>query len=458
VIARLLLAKHCRVTVLVLADPSRYQGSALVNYQILQKLDVRQYPAAQSPDSAALIREADVIIDAIFGTGLTRPPEDLSADVIETVNRSGKSVLSVDIPSGVNGDSGQVVGSAIQASWTITFGLPKTGLMLYPGSALAGEIFVSHISFPPALYEASHLQTNINLPVDLPPRRPDGHKGTFGQALFIAGARSYYGAPYFAAMSFLKAGGGYSRLACPRSIAPFIAARAGELVFLPQDETASGALAAKALPGLLDVAEQSDFIVLGPGLSLDEETQTLAADLIPRISKPLIIDGDGLTALSGRLNLLSQRSAPTILTPHPGEMSRLLPENTRDWHDHPVDTARAFSAGWNVCLVLKGAHTLIACPDGEVYINLTGNSGMGTAGSGDVLTGTIAAMFTLGLPVEDAVRMGVLLHGHAGDLAAKKYGEDGMTADDILHALPKAVKHHRAGKLSHFYAQFLRFS
>ena len=458
VVARLLHSEHCRVTVLVLADPAHYHGSALANYEILQRIGIQQCIADETTDFPKTIDQSDVIIDAIFGTGLVRQPQGIHATVINLVNQSGKPVLSIDIPSGIHGDTGKVLGCAIQADWTITFGLPKTGLMFYPGYSCAGELFTSHISFPPALYEAGHLQCQVNLPVDLPPRPPDGHKGTFGQALFIAGAQNYYGAPRFAAMSFLKAGGGYARLACPRSVAPFIAAKGSEIVFHPQEETSAGSLSGKAMPSLLEISDLSDVVIIGPGLSLNEETQNLIVDLIPCITKPLIIDGDGLTALSRDLSLLKRRTAPTILTPHSGELSRLLPARSQEFQDHPIETVRGFAEQWNIVLVMKGAHTLIACPDGEVYINLTGNSGMGTAGSGDVLTGTIAAMYTLGLPIPEAVRMGVLLHGHAGDLAARKCGEDGMTASDVLSKLPAALKNARTGNLSGLYPEFLRFS
>jgi len=454
VIARLLHSDKCQVTVLVLADPNNYQGSSRTNFQILQQIGVQCLVVHTDADFTSSLKNADVVVDAIFGTGLARPPEGVYAQVIDSMNASGKPIISIDIPSGIHGDSGQVMGSAVKATWTVTFGLPKTGTLLYPGYENVGELFISHISFPPALYEDPQIKCEINLPPPLPPRRPDGHKGTFGQALFIAGAQNYYGAPFFSAQSFLKAGGGYSRLACPRSIAPFIAAQGSEIVFVPQEETMEGSLAYQNLSRLIELSNQSDFVVLGPGISLQAETQKLILDLITNIQKPLLIDGDGLTALSDHLSLLTSRTDPVVLTPHPGEMSRLLDGNTVLIKTQPIETAREFSKRWNVILVLKGAHTLIANPDGNVYVNLTGNSGMGTAGSGDVLTGTIAAMFGLGLEINDAVRKGVFIHGFAGDLAAQKLGMDGMTASDIMEALPSAILKERSGNLMDFYPNF----
>jgi NAD(P)H-hydrate epimerase len=327
----------------------------------------------------------------------------------------------------------------------VTFGLPKPGNLLYPGYELGGRLYVSHISFPPALYNADTLKIALNQPIALPPRNPQGHKGTFGDVLFIAGAASYFGAPAFAAMSFLKAGGGYSRLAAPASMIPFLATRGGEIVFVPQQETSARSLALSNKPALLELAARADMVVLGPGLSLHEETQQLARELMQEIETPLLIDGDGLTALSKERTILTQRRAPTILTPHLGEMSRLTALPVPDIDTRKIDILRQTATELQAIIVLKGAHSLIGHPDARVYINLSGNSGMATAGSGDVLTGTIAAMFGLGLALPEAVQKGVFLHGLAGDLAALDKGEDGLTAQDLLDYLPYAVQLDRQG-------------
>ena len=290
----------------------------------------------------------------------------------------------------------------------------------FPGSDLGGRLHVTHISFPPELYQAEDLQVAVNHPPPLPPRMPDGHKGSFGQALFVAGAAAYYGAPRFAALSFLKAGGGYSRLAAPASMIPFLAAQADEIVFLPQPETASGSVALQSLAGLLELAERMDFVVIGPGLSLDGETQELVRRFTRAVSKPLLIDGDGLTAVSEDLDSVRRRSA-TILTPHPGEMAGLT--------NRPVSEIRADrigilqrAAGELNAVVVLGAHSLIGLPDQRVFINLSGNSGMATAGSGDVLTGTIAAAYCFGLPEAEAVCLGVFLHGGPATWRPRRWG------------------------------------
>jgi hydroxyethylthiazole kinase-like uncharacterized protein yjeF len=353
--------------------------------------------------------------------------------------------LSVDIPSGVNGDTGNVMGAAVKADYTVTFGLPKVGNMLFPGYELGGKLYVSFISFPPKMYNADSLKIAINEPLKLPPRDINGHKGTFGDVLFIAGAANYFGAPYFAAASFMKAGGGYSRLAAPASITPFIANKGSEIVFVPQKETSSGSIALENKKALLELSEKVDMVVLGPGLSLNEETQQLTRELAQALKKPLLIDGDGITALCKDVSIIKDRQPETILTPHLGEMSRITKMHVREIDVNKIDVLQRTARELNAIIVLKGAHSLIGYPDERVFINISGNSGMATAGSGDVLAGTIAAMFGLGLSVPEAVRKGVFMHGFSGDLAAKEKGEDGITAQDILEYLPLAVKLDREG-------------
>jgi NAD(P)H-hydrate epimerase len=451
VLARKIFSAGGRVKVLILGAMSAYKDAAKLNLDIIRKMSV---PVAEISSIRGIGRElagCDVVIDAIFGTGLSREVEGLHRQVIDAVNANAKTVLSLDIPSGVHGDTGQPMGCAVRADFTVTFGLPKPGNVLMPGYHLCGRLFVAHISFPPALWDAADLQMTLNDPPPLPPRDPEGHKGDFGEALFIAGARSYYGAPYYAAMSFLRAGGGYARLAVPGSITPFIASMGSEIVFLPQDETTSGGISLDNRPRLLETAEKMDFVVLGPGLSLDGETARLVRELTLLIRKPLLIDGDGLTAVCGDLSCIRKRKAPTILTPHLGEMARITGRTVKELNADKAAILRDAAADFNAIVVLKGAHSLIGYPDGRISVNMSGNPGMATAGSGDVLTGTIAAMHGLGLSLEEAVRTGVFIHGASGDLAACRMGEDGITARDILEDLPAAMVLYRQGTIAQRY-------
>ncbi|APG27941.1 bifunctional ADP-dependent (S)-NAD(P)H-hydrate dehydratase/NAD(P)H-hydrate epimerase [Syntrophotalea acetylenivorans] len=445
VLARKLHSLSAKVQVYLLGDPNRFTGAARLNLDIVRRLPLNMSQLNACDTLADELTDCDTVVDALFGTGLSREISGLQEQVIELINNSGKPVLSLDIPSGVDGDTGQILGTAVQATATVTFGLPKIGNLLYPGFALCGTLHVSHISFPLALTEDKQLQVAINHPPPLPPRDVTGHKGSFGQALFIAGAASYLGAPRFAALSFLKAGGGYSRLATPETIVPYLSMQAGEVVFVPQLTTHSGSIALSNRAALLELAASQDFAVIGPGLSLDPQSQQLVCELVATLDIPLLIDADGISALCAKPEILQQRTAPTVLTPHLGEMARLTGYSITEIEQDKIGILRQAAAKLQAVIVLKGPHTLIGTPDGQIFINLSGNSGMGSAGTGDTLTGTIAAAFCLGLPFVDAVCKGVLLHGLAGDLAAEALGEDGMTAGDILDYLPTALQMERNG-------------
>lgn len=454
VIARKIHSNGGDVKVFILGDPGRFKAAAKLNLDIVSRLPIEVHEIDSIERVKKDIAHCDVIVDAIFGTGLTRDVGGLYSDVIELINGSGKKIFAVDIPSGIHGDTGKVMGTAVKADYTITFGLPKIGNMLLPGNEFCGKLFLTHISFPPSMYERDSNKIEINDTPGLPARDQDGHKGDFGEVLFVAGAESYFGAPYFAALSFLKAGGGYSHLAAPRSMTPFIANKGSEIVFVPQKTTVAGSISIENKDALVALSEKMDMVVLGPGLSLDKETRQLARELAKEINKPLLIDGDGITALCEDPDIIMQRTGETILTPHLGEMSRITKMPVGRIDAGKIEALQQTAKELNAIIVLKGAHSLIGYPDGRVFINLSGNSGMATAGSGDVLTGTIAAMFGLGLPVQEAVRKGVFIHGFSGDLAAEEKGEDGITAQDILDYLPLAVKMDRQGLNKTFWDRY----
>jgi len=293
------------------------------------------------------------------------------------------------------------------------------------------------------MQNSDQLKTATNDPDPLPARNKDTHKGNYGKVLFIAGSSNYLGAPYFSALSFLKAGGGLSYLATPANVSAFIGNKGSEIVFVPQKSTTSGSISLENKQQLLQFSGNVDMVVIGPGLSLNTETQTLVRELCAGIKKPLLIDGAGITAVANDLECIKKREAPTILTPHLGEMARIAGQNIEDISNNKINVLQNTAQELNATIVLKGTHSLIGYPDKRVFINLSGNPGMATAGSGDVLTGAIAAMFGLGLPINDAVRTGVFLHGFAGDLAANYMGEDGLMVSDILNQLPASLKTYR---------------
>jgi hydroxyethylthiazole kinase-like uncharacterized protein yjeF len=446
VIARKIHSNGGEVKVFILGDRTKFIGAAKANLDMIDRMPI-EILQPESVESIKMdVSHCDAIVDAIFGTGLSKGVGGIYYDIIELINGSGKTVFSVDIPSGVHGDTGRIMGTAVRATCTVAFGLPKRGNMLFPGYEMCGDLYVSHISFPPSMYNTDSLKVEINQPEEIPPRNRSGHKGDFGDVLFVAGASSYFGAPYFAALSFLKAGGGYSRLAAPISMTPFIANKGSEIVFVPQGETPSGSIALDNKTALLDLSEKVDMVVLGPGLSLDEETGKLTRELVREIDKPILLDGDGITALCDDLHIVEKRKGVTIVTPHVGEMSRITGMSVPDIDVNRIEVLQQTAGRLNAVIVLKGAHSLIGYPDGRVFINMSGNPGMATAGSGDVLTGAIAAMYGLGLSIQDAVRKGVFIHGVAGDLASDERGEDGITAQDILDYLPLAVRMDRGDK------------
>jgi NAD(P)H-hydrate epimerase len=443
VVTRKIYSNGGKVTVFILGDRSKFQGAAKQNFDIVNKLQIKVIDLHDVSSAMETVKESDAIIDAIFGTGLDREVKGKYEDVINMINVSQKTVFSIDIPSGINGDTGQVMGTAVKADYTTTFGLPKIGNLLYPGFEQGGKLSVTHISFPPVMQNSDHLKIATNDPKPILARSKDTHKGNYGKVLFIAGSLNYLGAPYFAAFSFLKAGGGLSYLATPVNVAAFIGNKGSEIVFVPQKNTTSGSISLENKQQLLQFSENVDMVIIGPGLSLNKETQTLVRELSAEIKKPLLIDGDGITAVANDWECIKKRESPTILTPHLGEMTRITKQKMDDILKNKIEVLQSTAQELNATIVLKGAHSLIGYPDKRVFINLSGNPGMATAGSGDVLTGAIAAMFGLGFSINDAVRMGVFLHGFAGDLTANDKGEDGLIASDIMNQLPASLKIYR---------------
>ncbi len=447
VVARKLHSMGAQVQLFLLGKPEKFDDTVRPFYEMVTKIGipvVLVHDEEALPLVASALADADVVVDALFGTGLSRDVGGRYAAIIEMINQSPAMVFSIDIPSGIHGDTGQIMGVAVQADATITFGLPKPGNLIYPGFEYGGDLTVTHISFPPVLYEKDDLHIAISPFPPLPERRGDAHKGSVGKVMFVAGASRYLGAPYFAAMAFLRAGGGLSYLSTPEPVAPFIANKGSEIVLMPREATPSGSLSLSNLDALLADSEEMAMVCLGSGMSLDPETQELARALASRIEKPLLIDGDGLTAISEHPDLIRRRTAPTILTPHPGEMARLLGVSVREVQSDRVAAALRGAAEWGATMALKGAHTIIAHPDGRVFFNLSGNAGMATAGSGDVLTGVIAGMFAaLHFDFETAARMGAFIHGLAGDLAAGDLGEEGLVSGDILAHVPDAIQFYR---------------
>jgi len=389
------------------------------------------------------LSESDWVIDALLGTGLSHPVEGDYAKAITLINRAGRTVVSVDIPSGISADTGELLGFAVKADYTFTMALPKWGHFLQEGLEHRGELAVIDIGFPPALIEAAKISVALITPEEMagfPPPRPRGaHKGTAGHLLVIAGSFGKKGAALMTALAALRCGTGLVTIALPKSI-DLATADLMEVMTLPLPETSEGTLSLAAEKMLLQATQGKDAVAIGPGLSQNEETQRLIQTLIAEVSLPMVVDADGLNALAGDLSALKRRKGPLIMTPHPGEMSRLIGKRTDLIQRERFTVAAEFAEKWGAVMVLKGAHTVVASPDGFVRVNQTGNPGMATAGTGDALTGMIAAWLAQGAAPVDAATWGVALHGTAGDLAAAEVGEISLITSDLIEKIPEAIQ------------------
>lgn len=441
-LARLLYARGAVVSLFLAGDTNRLSGAAETNYRIVKQFPVDFYVLDSEPNPAVLLRvnftDFDIIVDALFGTGLSRKVEGRMAALIQHINDSKTPVLSLDIPSGIDADTGKILGIAVNAKATVSFGILKRGNLLYPGHQMGGQLYYSEISFPPEVYENDKLRFSLNIPPDLSQRDPVGHKGSFGKILVVGGSSEYRGAPALTAAAALRGGAGYVRLAVPAGLAAEIFQQIPEAVLLPQD--GSNYLKKRHLLTITSYSSQSDVTILGSGLSTSAESLDLARELIQAVEGPLLIDGDALTALAGHEELTVNRKYPSVLSPHAGEIARLLGTSVHEVEAHRVEIAIEAAERYGSLVILKGAHSIIADKEGLTWLNLTGNSAMGTAGSGDVLSGLLGASCAVMSNISDAVRLGVYLHGLAGDLAAEKIGEYGVIARDILSMIPEAIR------------------
>ncbi len=446
VVARTLAQRGIDVITFLVGTSSGVRGDARVNLDIIARLGLTVIELAGEEDWELHTTEAlrcDLIVDAMFGTGLTTPLGGIFETIVADINESGKPIVSVDLPSGLSADTPDPIGSTVDADVTVTLGAPKLALVLPPGDRLAGKLVVAEIGIPLSVIdEVDGPRIELLTPDDLrplvPARARDAHKGSFGHVLIVAGSRGKTGAAHLAATAALRSGAGLSTVATPASCLPIVAALGAEYMTVDLPETAEGAVAAAGVGRVLQGSY--DVIAAGPGLGTGVEQQAFIEGLVERCEVPLILDADALNVISGQPGHLIARDGQTlIITPHPGEMARLLGTTVADVQSRRLGVARDFAVAHRLFVVLKGHRTLVATPDGRVFINRTGNPGMATGGSGDVLTGMIAAWLAQLRDAEAACKLAVYLHGAAGDLAEADEGEIAMTAGDILAHLGDAV-------------------
>jgi NAD(P)H-hydrate epimerase len=466
VVARRLKDFGSAAVVFLFANPGSVEGDAAVNLkrwqQGLGELHVVTSQAEWESAHSALA-EADLIVDALLGTGLRGPVEGLLASVIEDLNkekakRRGKSVVvAVDMPTGLASDTQDLGGPVVSADFTVTLTAPKLGQLVLPHSPCCGVLVVKEIGTPPELLESDpHLKIHWIEPAEfrgLPlVRDPAANKGTYGHALIVAGSLGKSGAAVLAARGSLRSGAGLVTVATPQDVLPIVAGGLPEMMTAPLAATEAGTASLRNLDygKFAEILKGKTVLAIGPGLSMQNETQQFIRHVVGQTELPVILDADGLNAFDGMADTLNERrAAAMVLTPHPGEMARLLGITVKEVQAHRLDVALEAAGRWRAHVILKGFHTILATPSGYAYINTTGNPGMATGGTGDVLTGILAGL-TAQFGIEDWTRvlsLGVYLHGLAGDIAASRVGEAPLIASDLIDAIPEAYARVLSGVL-----------
>jgi ADP-dependent NAD(P)H-hydrate dehydratase / NAD(P)H-hydrate epimerase len=429
VVARHLQAGGLDVEVLLTGPATRLSPESRANLTVAERLGISVVRRPQAAVLRRALRRADVVVDALFGTGFRGAPRRDAAAVISAVNGSGAQVAALDVPSGVDASDGTVGGEAVRAQLTVAFHGPKLGLVVAPGSRNAGRVVVADIGIPPQLEQPTAAALATRSLLDLVPRKDAGtSKYGAGSVLVVGGSAGFAGAPLMCALAALRAGAGVAWAAVPADVSGAVAVAQPEIMV-------------RALPDGLDLSKQAGAVAVGPGLGRGEDAQQLARRLAQRHAGPIVVDADALFALSGRLALTARRRVPAVLTPHEGEMARLLGRDSAWVQDHRLGAVREAAEVSRAVVLLKGADTLIAAPGGErVVVSVADTPGLATAGSGDVLTGVIGAMLAKGLDPWTAACCGAVMHARAGRAAAEAHGPDGIVSGDVIDALPGVLR------------------
>jgi hydroxyethylthiazole kinase-like uncharacterized protein yjeF len=447
VIARYLAENGVPVSVYILTKKKKVKGDAAGNLQLIEKMNI---PIKEVTDGAAFasymsdLAHYDLWVDAILGTGLQSDVRGFFKDVIDFLNHTGNPIVAVDIPSGLNSDTGAVCGACIKAAATVTFGLPKIGQVIYPGIEFVGSLAVVDIGIPEMVIGQVTPKHKILLAEDIASsvkkRLPEMHKGGAGHLLVVGGSPGKTGAAAMASLAGMRTGAGLVTLGVAHSLNHIMEIQLTEVMTAPLPETEEKTLGMSAHKALCALLEGKSALAIGPGLGTDSEAKALVRRLLADNILPAVVDADGLAAMEGHLDLLQKAKAPLILTPHPGEMGRLLGITAAEVQKSRIPVARDFASKHQVYIVLKGARTIIAEPGGGITVNPTGNPGMASGGMGDVLTGMIAGFLVQGYSPLDATRLSVYLHGAAADFLAKDKGPIGYLAGDIIDIIPEQIR------------------
>jgi len=445
-LARHLYLNDVDVRIVVAGDISSIQGDSYVNLNIVRNmgLTIHSIPSSESMmnNIPYMIESSDLVVDALFGAGLNRQIAGNYKSIVDTINNCSSYVISVDVPSGICADTGQVLGSSVKADLTVTLGFPKIGIMLHPGASYAGEINIADISLPNLSTNdpETSIYTDKEIPAIIPTRPPRSNKGSFGRVFAFVGSSGMPGAAVLSATAAYKAGAGYVYACVIPPVAQVLQNNLKETVtyIVPEYD---GYYCKESFDAIADDLNKSDVIMIGPGIGHKPHISEFVFRLIETAESSLVIDADALNAVSEDVNILKKLKAPCVITPHPGEMSRLTGLSISNILNNTIQTANDFSHEYGVITLLKDARTIVADPNGQNYINVSGSSALAKAGSGDVLTGIIASFIAQGLDPFTAAKLGAYVHGKAGELAGKELSNYGVLASDLLDHIPKILKY-----------------
>ncbi len=450
VVGRYALIDNFAVRIYLLGRKSDLKGDAALNMNLFKSLSGEIVEVTTAPGGIeADLKHADILIDAIFGTGLSKSVGGIEETVIKAINSSGKPIMSVDIPSGIDGSTGNVLGSAVRAKHTFTYAYPKPGQITGAGPEHTGRLTVIDISIPPFIEEklgCDGLVTDGNMIRSfLKKRGSSSHKGSFGHAVVIAGSPGKTGAAHMASLAAMRIGAGLVTLIVPETLNTILEMKTTEVMTYPVRDDGRGFFVPESFEDIISFARDKDVIIMGPGLSQNDGVRELVQKIYTKIDKPFLIDADGISAFQGSTDILKNTQRQAVLTPHPGELARLIGKTPKEVNAGRVDIARSLAADWGVNILLKGAGSILAAPDGGTFLNPTGNPSLAKGGSGDILTGFVGGLASQGYTLVESTLLGAYLHGYMADTWVEGNSDADLLALDLLTGLGRAIEEIRHG-------------
>ena len=451
VVARYALIDDFSVCVYLLGRKTDLKGDAALNMNLFESLSGKIVElTGPSADIETDLKHADIIVDAIFGTGLSKPVGGIENVIIGAINASGTPVISVDIPSGIDGNTGNVLGSAVRATHTFTYAYPKLGQIMPPGSEHTGRLTVIDISIPPFVEAKIGYDGQVTdgemIRGFLKKRESSSHKGSFGHAVVVAGSPGKTGAAHMASLAALRIGAGLVTLIVPETLNPILEMKTTEVMTYPVRDDGRGFFVPESFDDIASFAHDKDVIVMGPGLSQNEGVTELVRKIYAEIDKPFVIDADGINAFQGFTDILKNTQRQAVLTPHPGELARLVGKTPREVNADRVNIARTLASEWGINILLKGAASVLAASDGGIFLNPTGNPSLAKGGSGDILTGFIGGLASQGYTLAQSTLLGAYLHGYMADTWVEDNSDMDLLALDLITGLGRAIEEIRNGK------------